>query len=109
MYLSKAMGSPKETLSLFFSTHRSGPILGACGTSDERIAVRAVVTIQQFCSHACTLEMALCASPLARISCQDWRARLPMCRSERTLQVHTSDHGSMKAKSVPAVQRIRRG
>src|ERR1700744_2764775 len=99
---------PIDTFSLFCNTHISGPIFGSCGMMLERMAVRAVVTIQQFCLQACTLLRAFWASPLAMISDQDWRAGLPINRSERTLQDQTSDQGSMNAKSVPAVQVINR-
>src|SRR6187402_3252627 len=99
---------PIDTLSLFCRTHMSGPIFGSCGITVERMAVRAVVTIQQFCLHAVTLARAFCASGLAKMSDQDCRARFPINRSERTLHDHTSDHGSMNAKSEPAVQVIRR-
>src|SRR5579862_3243508 len=103
------MAPPRETFSLFLSTQARGPSLGALGIRAERMAVRAVVTIQQFCSHARTLAIELCAVALAMMSSQRSRARLPIGRSLRTLHAHTSDHGSMKAKPVPATQGIRRG
>src|SRR5215471_3661211 len=108
MYVSKQIFLPIDSFSLFLRTHKSGPALGICGTIFERIAVRAVVTIQQFCSHAATFWRVLRETSLSTISLQDCRARLPMGRSDRTLQAQTSDHGSMNAKSFPAVQGIRR-
>src|SRR3569623_935106 len=109
MLSSKQIDLPRLSFSLFLRTQNIGPSFGAWGMMLDRMAVRAVVTIQQFCSHAATLPIESLVVPLASISSQDCLARFPMGRSERTLHAQTSDHGSINAKSVPAVQGIKRG
>src|SRR4030095_1076769 len=108
MYDLKSTLPPKVTLSLFHSTHCIGVHFGSWGTRLERIAVRAVVTIQQFWAHAFTLPIVSRARSLLMISSQLCFSIFPRGRSERTLQAHTSDHGSMNAKSLPAVHGISR-
>src|SRR5271166_1033677 len=109
MYLSKSILPPSATLNLFLRTQSSGPALGALGIQFDRIAVRAVVTIQQFCSHARTLAIEFFAVSLAMMVSQLSLARLPIGRSLRTLHAQTSDQGSMNANPVPATQGMRRG
>src|ERR1700689_4576659 len=108
MYRLKSIFCPSVTLSLFVNTHISGPIFGALGMSSDRIAVRAVVTIQQFCSHPRTFAIDCFAVSLAMNLSQLSFTRLPSGRSLRTLQAQTSDHGSMKANPVPATHGMRR-